>query len=331
MDERLQALRSWIEGVITTSSYELEPAAGDASLRCYFRVRLARDSFIAMDAPPARYDASVYVRIAERLLALGLNVPRVLAADLARGFLLLSDLGDRTYLGQLSECSAERLYGDALAALQRLQQGTRDDGFLPPYGRTLLLSEAGLFGEWYLDRYLGRQLTPAQRGILEQSCVMLAEAALAQPRVWIHRDFHSRNLMVTDEHNPGVLDFQDAVVGPISYDLVSLLRDCYIDWPEERVLHWVDLYRANAARAGVPVGSERAQFLRWFDLMGVQRHLKAIGIFARLQQRDAKPGYLDAIPRTLAYLMRVSARHDELAPLHRLLQELALPEATSPS
>ncbi len=331
MDERLRALRSWIEGVITASSYELEAAAGDASLRRYFRVRVARDSYIAMDAPPAHYDARVYVRIAERLRALGLNVPRVVAADVAHGFLLLSDLGDRSYLAHLSEGSAEHLYSDALQALQRLQQGTRDDGFLPPYGRALLLSEVGLFGEWYLGRYLDRRLTPAQRRVLEQSSVILAEAALAQPQVWVHRDFHSRNLMLTDERNPGILDFQDAVLGPISYDLVSLLRDCYIEWPQERVLHWVDVYRANAARARLPVGSERAQFLRWFDLMGVQRHLKAIGIFARLRQRDGKPGYVGAIPRTLAYVMRVSARHRELAPLHRLLQELALPETGASS
>ncbi len=330
MDQRLRTLRSWIEAVTSVSSFELDAATGDASLRRYFRVRLGGESYIAMDAPPAHYDTGVYVRIAKRLLALGLNVPRVLTADLARGFLLLSDLGEETYLAALSEHSADRLYGDALATLQRLQQGTRDDGFLPPYERSLLLSEIGLFGEWYLDRYLGLQLTRAQKRVLDESAVMLAEAALAQPRVWVHRDFHSRNLMVTDEHNPGVLDFQDAVVGPVSYDLVSLLRDCYVEWPEERVLHWIDVYRANAGRAGVPVGKERKQFLRWFDLMGVQRHLKAIGIFARLQHRDAKPGYLEAIPRTLAYLMRVSARYPELGSLHRLLQELALPEARAP-
>ncbi len=329
MDHRLQALRSWIDGILSASSYELEPATGDASFRRYFRVRAGERSYIAMDAPPDRYDGRVYRRIAERMLQLGLNVPRILAGDLERGFFLISDLGERLYLAYLNEASVERLYADAMSALRVLQQGICADGLLPDYDRALLSSEMELFREWYLGRHLGRRLTAAQHETLGQSFVLLAEAALAQPRVWIHRDFHSRNLLLTDENNPGIVDFQDALHGPVTYDLVSLLRDCYIGWPNERVIGWVEGYRASARRGGLPVAGGREQFLQWFDLMGVQRHLKAIGIFARLCHRDGKSGYLADIPRTLAYVLDVSARRRELSPLHRLLQELALPEAAS--
>jgi N-acetylmuramate 1-kinase len=218
-----------------------------------------------------------------------------------------------------------------MGALVILQAGTFShaaESFLPVYDVELLHREMEIFREWYLGRHLATKLTAGQRTVLDEAFVRLARAALAQPRVWVHRDYHSRNLMVTDRNNPGILDFQDAVLGPVTYDLVSLLRDCYIAWPRERVDDWVKGYHELAAQSGIPVGEDDAQFLRWFDLMGVQRHLKATGIFARLKHRDGKPGYLPDIPRTLGYVHEVCARYPELQPLGALLRELKLPGAT---
>ena len=328
MDKRFEALKEWTGRVLGAGAFDIRPASADASFRRYFRVTLGRQSLIAMDAPPDKGDMRAYVAIAHRFHALGLNVPEVLQEDHERGFLLITDLGEQLYLSNLNEQSVERLYGDALGALVVLQAGTSADAadkFLPDYDEALLTREIEIFREWYLGRHLGLKLAAGQNRVLDGIFAQLVHSALSQPRVWVHRDYHSRNLMVTRPNNPGILDFQDAVVGPVTYDLVSLLRDCYIAWPRDRVEDWVKGYHELALQSGIPVGEDDTRFLRWFDLMGVQRHLKATGIFARLNHRDGKPGYLADIPRTLGYVHEVSARYPELQPLQTLLRELKLP------
>jgi aminoglycoside/choline kinase family phosphotransferase len=342
LDKRLAALTHWLGRVLSRREFAVHPIAGDAGFRRYFRVVAAGDSYIAVDLPPEQGDTRPFVEIARRFHTLGLHVPRILEQDLSRGFLLISDLGERLYLPHLNEHTVERLYGDALGALIVLQAGTFAEGpasggtaaadtgadrFLPDYDEALLNRELELFREWYLGRHRGLRLTPPHRRVLDRTFEFLTRSALEQPRVWVHRDFHARNLLVTDVNNPGILDFQDAVLGPVSYDLVSLLRDCYISWPRERVEDWAKGYHELARQSGIPVGADDGRFLRWFDLMGVQRHLKATGIFARLRHRDGKPGYLGEIPRTLGYVWEVSARYPELEAFHRLLQEIELPGA----
>ncbi len=323
-DPRHAALRRWLRGLPGLAEAEPQPASADASFRRYFRVRdAAGRSWIAMDAPPGREDLRPFLDVTERLLAAGLHVPRVHARDRAQGFLLLDDLGQRHYLAALDGRSAGRLYGDALAALLRLQGA--DARGLPPYDEALLRAEMDLFRDWFLGEHLGLALTPAQRAALAGVWQALVDNALAQPRVFVHRDYHSRNLMVTARDNPGIIDHQDAVAGPLTYDLVSLLRDCYVAWPAARVRGWALDFRDRLRAAGrLDPALDAATFLRWFDLMGVQRHLKAIGIFARLCHRDGKPGYLGDIPRTLGYLRQVTPRYAETRPLAALIEELDL-------
>lgn len=284
-----------------------------------------------MDAPPDKEDVGPFIRVAEMLVRMGVNAPRIHERNLAAGFLLLSDLGSRTYLKDLEQgLNVERLYSDAIAALVSIQaRGARDAQALPPYDEALLLREMQLFPDWFLGRHLGIDLSAREAQGLSDVCSRLAAQALVQPRVFVHRDFHSRNLMICDGgplgSNPGILDFQDAVHGPITYDLVSLLRDCYVAWPADRVAGWVRQYRELAQAAGLEVGKDLVEFTRWFDWMGVQRHLKAIGIFARLWHRDGKPGYLGDIPRTLGYVAEVAARYPELADLSLLLTSRVQP------
>jgi aminoglycoside/choline kinase family phosphotransferase len=329
LDKRFEALKEWTGRVLGAGAFDIRPASADASFRRYFRVTQGQRRLIVMDAPPDQGGMRSYVTIARHFHALGLNVPEVLEQDHERGFLLITDLGEQLYQGSLNEQTVERLYGDALGALIVLQAGTSitTDKFLPDYDEALLLREMEIFREWYLGRHLGLRLSAGQNRVLDEVFAQLARSALAQPRVWVHRDYHSRNLMVTRLNNPGILDFQDAVLGPVTYDLVSLLRDCYIAWPRQRVEDWVKGYHELALQSGIPAGEDDAGFLRWFDLMGVQRHLKASGIFARLNHRDGKPGYLEDIPRTLGYVHEVSARYPELQPLQALLHELKLPGA----
>ncbi len=327
-DDRLECLSQWLAEVLGRGAQNIRPASTDASFRRYFRVQSGGKSYVAMDAPPAHEDLGPYLRIATRFGALGLNVPVIMHSDLKRGFVLISDLGERLYLDHLSAATVERLYGDALSALVVLQAGSlTDPGFLPDYDAALLRREMELFRDWFLERHLGRSLTAVQRAALDTAMGLLVQSALEQPRVWVHRDYHSRNLLWTAANNPGIVDFQDAVHGPVTYDLVSLLRDCYIAWPRARVEEWALGYYDLAVQSGIPVGEDEARFLQWFDWMGVQRHLKASGIFARLNHRDAKPGYLKDIPRTLGYVLEVSGRYPALAPLYDLLRELQLPEA----
>lgn len=323
MSERLRQLEQWLGQACGLTRYEIEPASADASFRRYFRVTPATGpSLIAMDAPPAKEDSRPFVDIAGRLAAAGLHVPQIHALDLARGFLLLEDLGSQSYLAALDADNADVLYGDAIRALARMQHRV-DPGDLPVYDRALLMREMALFPDWLLGRHLGLDLDRAERQMLDRVFECLVDNALAQPVVCVHRDYHSRNLMRLAQANPGVIDFQDAVAGPASYDLVSLLRDCYISWPEERVAGWAAQYLGDAPAGVRDAGPE--QFARWFDLMGVQRHLKAAGIFARLFHRDAKPGYLGDIPRTLGYIVTIAERRDELAGLASMIRRRVLP------
>ena len=317
MPERLDALKRWLETELDFSEYTLTPASSDASFRRYFRVVHDGNSLIVMDAPPDREDSRPFVTVAKLLFDAGLNVPEVIDQDLAQGYLLLGDLGSTLYLDELGDDSVERLYGDALGALAAIQACDPGPGVLPDYDRTLLMNEMGLFRDWLVGTHLGITPDAAQSDMLDAAFKLLADNARAQPRVLVHRDYHSRNLMVTGRNNPGILDFQDAVIGPVTYDLVSLLRDCYIEWPRNRVEDWALGYRELALQSGIlrEEHEDPRQFLRWFDLMGVQRHLKAAGIFARLNHRDGKLGYLDDIPRTLGYVVEVSGRYPELAGL----------------
>ncbi len=273
-----------------------------------------------MDAPPERENCRPFVRVAGLLRAAGVNAPRVEAQDIDRGFLLLTDFGDVTYLAALDESNADRLFGDATGALIKWQLASRE-GELPPYDSALLRRECDLFAEWYVARHLGAALSAAQQRVLSETLVLIVERALAQPRVYVHRDYMPRNLMVTDP-NPGVIDFQDAVYGPISYDMVSLTRDAFVSWDEERVIDWTARYWEIAKRSGLPVDPDFGAFYRDFEWMGLQRHLKVLGIFARIHYRDGKSGYLEDTPRFLNYARTVAERYPELAPLARLLDHL---------
>jgi aminoglycoside/choline kinase family phosphotransferase len=333
MSNRLEALTQWLgETLHTRSGFQLAPASADASFRRYFRITgpavesafaSSAGSLIIMDAPPDKEDSHPFVAISNLLADAGLNVPRVFAKDLEQGFLLLSDLGAQDYLGGLNEQTVDVLYADALNALFVMQKNaTQHAEALPAYDETLLQNEMALFRDWYCLQYREFSFSDSQQAALEQVFQQLSESALAQPQVFVHRDYHSRNLMVTSQDNPGILDFQDAVRGPVTYDLVSLLRDCYIDWPRPRVEQWALDYLHRIADAKLISHETDETYLRWFDWMGVQRHLKATGIFARLHLRDNKPGYLDDIPRTLNYVRDVSARYPELKSLHTLLAPL---------
>lgn len=325
MTDRLTLIHEWLTHTLGIKSVTLTPASGDASFRRYLRAHFNGQARIVMDAPPGHEDCTPYIKIANALHAIGLNVPVVEAQDLERGFLLLSDLGTTVYLDVLNEDTVERLYGDALGALLTLQALGPGADLLPPYDRALLLSEMQLFYDWYLGTHKNLNVSEDEQAALSTVFDLLADEALAQPKVAVHRDYHSRNLMVTETNNPGILDFQDAVFGPVTYDLVSLLRDCYVAWPRTRVEDWALGYLELALQSGVlnkDQLSDERQFMRWFDLMGVQRHLKASGIFARLNHRDGKPGYLDDIPRTLDYVLAVATHYDDLMPLSAVIERV---------
>ncbi len=332
-DVRLDDLASWLATLPSELGLcigTLRAASADASFRRYFRLDAAAGTLIAMDAPPAQEDSRPYVKVAALLHAAGLNAPRILAQDLAQGFLLLTDLGTQTFLHVLDEDNADALYGAAIDALITWQRASRPD-VLPPYDTALLTRELALFPDWYVGRHLQHTLTPAQRQTLERSNALLIETALAQPRVYVHRDYMPRNLMVSSP-NPGILDFQDALGGPLTYDLVSLLRDCYLRWDEARVQAWAEDFRRELVRAG-RIADAPQRFFRAFDLMGLQRHIKVLGIFCRLHYRDGKPGYLADLPRVLGYVLDIAARYPELADFRALLQrftegrDLTLPRA----
>lgn len=323
-DARQQQLQRWLARVLGRPVPDLRPASADASLRRYWRLNDGAGTLIAMDAPPPHEDTARFARLAAALRAVGLNTPELFAADHTQGFLLLGDLGDAPYLERLDADHVERLYGDAIAALILLQSRAPADA-LPPYDEALLRRELGICTEWLLAGLpgLGIESEPA---CWPAACACLVANALEQPRVVVHRDYHSRNLMLVATDNPGILDFQDAVVGPVTYDLVSLLKDCYIDWPSSQVEAWAWGYFERAVQAGILPASAAGSFLRWFDLMGAQRHLKAAGIFARLARRDGRPDYLQYLPRTLGYVVAVGQRYPELAPLGEFIATAVMPQ-----
>ncbi|HEY4541315.1 MAG TPA: phosphotransferase [Noviherbaspirillum sp.] len=323
-DTRLSELKQWLgsSDVASLNIESIRPASADASFRRYFRIDDADGStYIAMDAPPPQEDVRPFVRIAQLFGATGASVPQVLAQDEERGFLLLSDLGTTTYLHQLGPDTAHKLYLDAIDALVLIQAQSKP-GVLPEYDHALLHRELMLFPDWYVAKHRGITLTEKQTALLNKVFDTLLANNLAQPQVYVHRDYHSRNLMVLGQGNPGILDFQDAVYGPITYDLVSLLRDAYIQWDEEQVLDWAIRYWERARRAGLPVAPDVDSFYRDFEFMGLQRHLKVLGIFARLYHRDGKDGYLNDMPLVMEYTRKTAGRYRELAPLIVLLDEL---------
>ncbi len=317
---RLENLENWLNRQFPDTPYRYAPASADASFRRYFRVTLPECSHIVMDAPPAHEDCRPFIQVAGLLREAGVNAPQVLAQDLDQGFLLLTDLGDTTYLAALNEDNADALYRDAIDALVKFQLASRP-GVLPPYDETLLLREMRLFPDWYVSKHLQAELSSDEAEALEGVFAQLNRNILAQGQVYVHRDYHSRNLMVS-EGNPGVLDFQDAVYGASSYDLVSLFKDAYIGWEEVRVLDWAIRYWEKAKKAGLPVDSDFGVFYRDFEWMGAQRHIKVLGIFARLYHRDGKDGYLKDMPLVNAYLRKTCERYAELHPLLRLLDRL---------
>ncbi|TXH92259.1 MAG: aminoglycoside phosphotransferase [Pseudomonas sp.] len=329
-DVRLQLLQSWLQDCLPTlfrqegwgdvPAASLLPASSDASFRRYFRWQAEGRSLILMDAPPPQEDCRPFVRVAAMLADAGVHVPRILAQDLQRGFLVLDDLGSQTWLEVLTADNADELFGQALQALVTFQRMPGAEA-LAPYDDALLRRELQLFPDWYLQRHLGLELSDRQQEQWQQVCDLLVHSALAQARVFVHRDYMPRNLMLS-ELNPGILDFQDAVYGPISYDVTSLFKDAFISWPEERVLGWLQRYWQLARDSGLGVPGDFAEFQRASDLMGVQRHLKVIGIFARICYRDGKPKYLGDVPRFFAYIDAVLARRPELAVLGELLASL---------
>ncbi len=324
LDARAQQALKWLRADVDLRADSIAAVSGDASFRRYFRIAVAEQCYVIMDAPPDRENVQAFVKVAGLLADTGVNVPEIFAVDRSQGFMLLGDFGVVSYFDQLNHITVADLYADALNTLLRFQQGVDiETAGLPAYDEALLTREIGLFSEWFLQKKLALNLDQSARSILEDVRSILVKSALQQPRVCVHRDYHSRNLMVVGDLNPGVLDFQDAVVGPITYDLVSLLRDCYIEWPESVVYEWLRLFHRRWNGLGVSLQFD--QLLRWFDLMGMQRHMKAIGIFSRLDLRDGKPGYVADIPRTLRYICSVSQRYPELKEFYRLLESEILP------
>ncbi len=317
-DSRLRQIKLWLIQVLDTDDYQLVPASSDASFRRYFRVMIEDETLILMDAPPAQEDTRPFISIASYMLENGINVPKISAYDLAVGFLLLSDFGNRAYLDELNEQSADPLYKAAIDSLIAMQLMPVDTIRLPEYNSALLQQEMSLFPEWFLDKHL----SIAAPIFLTEMFQLLINSALEQPQVFVHRDYHSRNLMHTPDNSPGIIDFQDAVVGPISYDLVSLLRDCYIEWPDEKVEQWVNYYYDKAIENKILSKDVSIQQLtKWFDFMGLQRHIKVLGIFARLNYRDGKSNYMNDLPLTLRYVRKISAKYPEFSELNSFLQQ----------
>lgn len=326
VDERQKELQRWLENVLGSGDFSCEPASSDASFRRYFRVVHKAKSYIVMDAPPDKEDCVPFLNIATVLRSSGVQAPTIYHHSLSQGFMVLSDFGLVSYLDVLSDDTGNKLYADATSVLHRLHKIPINTQDLPLYSQAMLSQEVTLFREWFLEGLLNISLTDQEARSLEQNQLMLTASALEQPQVFVHRDYHSRNLMVTDKNNPGVIDFQDAVIGPITYDLVSLYRDCYIAWPDEVVYQWLDAFLADRSDSGINDGFTAQQFYQWFDLMGVQRHMKAIGIFSRLLLRDGKSGYLADIPRTLNYIKQVSMKYPGLEALHKLINDYNLEE-----
>ena len=323
--ERRKQIQAWLDDLFPGRSFTLAPASADASFRRYFRATQDDGTTrIVMDAPPAKEDCRPWLLVQELFQNAGAHVPEVLAKDLERGFLLLSDLGNATYLQAVNPNNAVSLYADAIASLIRIQAASRP-AVLPDYDRALLRRELDLFPEWYLASHHRLELSGTEKASLETVFERILAVNLAEPRVFVHRDYHSRNLMhigAAGERNPGIIDFQDAVYGPISYDMVSLLKDAYIEWDEDLALDWLVRYWEQARKAGLPVAADFGEFFRDYEWMGVQRHVKVLGIFARLYHRDGKDGYLKDLPLVARYLRKACERYGELSPLRKLLDRV---------
>lgn len=320
--KRQKQLTDWLHSLYPDQPFSIAPASADASFRRYFRATFSDQALIVMDAPPEHEDCTPFIKVAHLFGKTGVHVPKIIAEDLKQGFLLLSDLGNTTYLQVLNTDNARQLYGDACNALIQIQLASKAN-ILPVYDEEILMREMQLFPEWYIGKHLKVTLTEKQRSALETVFLRIIKNNLEQPKVYVHRDYHSRNLMLSSP-NPGILDFQDAVYGPITYDLVSLFKDAYIGWREADVLDWLIRYWENARKAGLPVNEDFGLFYRDYEWMGVQRHLKVLGIFARLNYRDGKDGYLKDLPLVLSYLRRTCERYIDLKPLLRLLDELGI-------
>lgn len=324
--KRQQLMQQWLSEQLTTvnpasrAEFTVEAASEDASFRSYHRVKQGDKTWVLMDAPPTHEDCEPFIRVQKRLNDFGVCVPAIVAQDLSLGFLLLSDLGSTMLLGELNKDNVDAFYGQACKQIHLMQNITNESN-LPVYDEPLLTTEMNLFNDWFIERHLGQTLSEEEQATIEQVQQLLINNALNQPQSFVHRDFHSRNLMPQQDGNIAVIDFQDAVIGPITYDLVSLFKDCYIAWPEEQVYEWVDQFRQQYNQ-NHNTSHDQATFLRWFDLMGAQRHLKAIGIFCRLNYRDGKKHYLHDIPRTMKHLQMTCLAYPELADFSRLLDKI---------
>lgn len=336
MAMRLQELGAWAQQALDAANWQREgdltltPLSGDAGFRCYYRLNSV-PALLAVDAPPATEDSAAFVRIAAFLREQAVHSPAIIAADLERGFLLVEDLGDRLYLPALSTDTVDSLYGEAMGTLLRMQQSPYRDDLVPDYDQFRLRQEMELFRDWFIPRLLGHTLTASETDLLVGVFRRLEVSALEQPQVLVHRDYHSRNLLICTDSNaapvtgPGVVDFQDAVWGPLTYDLVSLLRDCYVRWPQSRVHAWALDYRDRAVSCGLLRDCSDVVFLRWFDWMGLQRHIKVLGIFARLYLRDHKPGYLQDLPLVMRYTLEVAENYPEFAEFVDWFKKVLLP------
>jgi aminoglycoside/choline kinase family phosphotransferase len=313
-------LHQWLGNALKTTDYQLSSLAGDASFRSYHRVRVQEKSYVVMDAPPPE-SPQEFVSIAILLKQAGLQVPEIMAEDLSTGFLLLSDFGDRLYLNELNLETANGLYQAAFQALLKIQSIKTT---LPDFDSALLQTQMDVFEEWYLQKNKSIQVIASLQATLQPIYECIYSVFEMQPKVLVHRDYHSRNLMILPLDEPGILDFQDAIFGPITYDLVALLQDCYISWPRLRVEQWVESYRTQAIAHGLLDAKHTPEtFLRWFDWTGLQRHLKNLGVFSRLHYRDNKPNYLKSIPQVLSYVFATSERYSELQPLAHFLRSVA--------
>lgn len=321
-DIRLNQLKQWLSTTLS-NDFTIEVASADASFRRYFRVSHQGKTYIAMDAPPDKEDSSPFLDIGQRLALTGVHVPIIHAHTLDHGFLLLEDLGCIPYQQQLSE-KADELYHDAMQALIKMQ--TADCSQLPNYNKQRLREEMQLMPDWFLTTHLNLAISDTQQAIIDNTFQQLLDAIDEQPQGFVHRDYHSRNLMVVDHNNPGIIDFQDAVYGAITYDLVSLLRDCYVCWPQSQVEQWALSYRDMAVQQGIIPPINDQAFIRWFDLIGLQRHIKVLGIFARLWHRDGKQHYLQDLPLTLSYVLHIGQKHPETQALVELFHTLGIPE-----
>lgn len=324
-DDRAKAILDWLTNDLNLNITQFEPASSDASFRRYFRVQYAQRHYIVMDAPPEKENTAPFIKVARLFEQAQVNVPHIIQQNTAQGFLLLEDFGSQCLLDSLNEASAESLYQDALDSLVTLQKNVNIKTCgLPRYNTDLLQAELLLFSDWFLGKQCELTLNSDQQAVVKTCNELLIRSALQQTQVCVHRDYHSRNLMHVTTENPGIIDFQDAVIGPVTYDAVSLLRDCYISWPETTVEQYLKPYYQQLIQAYL-IDCDFSQFQRDFDLMGIQRHLKAIGIFSRLNIRDGKSIYLGDIPRTLNYVINISQRYPELQNFHSFLLETVLP------